>query len=133
MESPLRNFDLPKDRLLPSSESRGSQFRLLSRRRTVGRMTMKSTHRILGHSLLCSLVRLLRTACYARAVRCAHSFARSLTHSLRSSWERGFCPLNECFDFIQFQTTVRSAALWVKTRANPCIKFVHGDVTASFP
>ena len=40
---------------------------------TVGRKTMKSTHRILGHSLLCLLV-------------CSH---HSLTHLLRSSWERG--------------------------------------------
>ena len=59
---------------------------------------MKSTRRVLGHSLLRSLVRshrslirLLRTARFARALRCAHSFARSLTRSLRSSWERGFC------------------------------------------
>ena len=67
-------------------------------RGTVGRMTMKSTRRVLGHSLLRSLVRshrslirLLRTARFARALRCAHSFARSLTHSLRSSWERDLC------------------------------------------
>ena len=45
--------------------------------------------RVLGHSLLCSLVRshrllmrLLCTACFARALRCAHSLARSLTRSL---------------------------------------------------
>ena len=49
---------------------------------------------VMGHSLVRSLVRshrspvrLLRTARFARALRCAHSFARSLTHSLPSSWE----------------------------------------------
>ena len=47
---------------------------------------MKSTRRVLGHSLLRllfrlhhSLIRLLRTARFARALRCAHSFVRSLT------------------------------------------------------
>ena len=35
------------------------------------------------------LMRLLRTARFARALRCALSFARSLTHSLPSSWDRG--------------------------------------------
>ena len=34
-----------------------------------------------------SLIRLLRTARFARALRCGHSFVRSLTHSLPSSWE----------------------------------------------
>ena len=53
---------------------------------------------VLGHSLVCSLVRshrshrslirLLRTARFARALRCAHSFARSL-HSLPRSWDSG--------------------------------------------
>ena len=54
----------------------------------MGTMTTKSTRGVLGHSLLHSLVRLhrslvrlLRTARFARALRCAHSFARSLTHS----------------------------------------------------
>jgi len=83
-------------------------------RRTVGPMTMKSTRRVLGHSLLRSLVRshrslirLLRTARFARALRCAHSFARSLTHSLQSSWESGFCLRTGCVDFISFEPTVR--------------------------
>ena len=47
--------------------------------------TMKSTLRVLDHSPLCllvrshrSLIRLLRTV---RAIRCAHSFARSIAHS----------------------------------------------------
>ena len=51
---------------------------------------------VMGHSLIRSLVRshrslvrLLRTARFARALRCAHSFARSLTHSLLSSWDSG--------------------------------------------
>ena len=77
-------------------------------------MTMKSTRRVLGHSLLRSLVRshrslirLLRTARFARALRCAHSLARSLTHSLRSSWGSGFCLQNERVDFISFEPTVQ--------------------------
>merc|ERR1711951_261612 len=76
---------------------------------TVGPMTMKSTRRVLGHSLLRSLVRshrslirLLRTARFARALRCAHLFARSLTHSLQSSWERDLCLRIKCVNFIQF-------------------------------
>ena len=51
-------------------------------------MTMKSTHRVLGHSLVCSLVHshrtlicFLHTACFACALRCAHSFVRSLARS----------------------------------------------------
>ena len=36
-----------------------------------------------------SLIRLFRTAPFARAIRCA-SFGRSLTHSLPSSWESGW-------------------------------------------
>ena len=52
---------------------------------------------VLGHSLIRSLVRshrslicLLRTACFARALRCAHSFARSLTLLTPSLWESEF-------------------------------------------
>ena len=55
---------------------------------------------VLGHSIVClpvcshhSLIR------FTRALRCAHSFARSLTHSLRSSWERDLCLWIECVDF----------------------------------
>ena len=51
---------------------------------TVGSKYMKLTRRVLGHLLICSLVRLhcslsnlLRTACFARALRCAHSLAHS--------------------------------------------------------
>ena len=74
---------------------------------------MKSTRGVLGHSLLRSLVRshrslirLLRTARCARALRCTHSFARSLTRSLRSSWERDLCQSIECVDIMQFQPIV---------------------------
>ena len=56
---------------------------------TIGRITMKLTRGVLGHSLLCSLVRshrslicLLRPARFARALRCAHSLARLLTPEL---------------------------------------------------
>ena len=87
-----------------------SEFRL---GRAVGKIDMKSTRWVLGHSLVRSLVcshhsliRLLRTARFARALRCAHSFARSLTHSLPSSWERSLCLWNEYVEFIQIQATV---------------------------
>ena len=63
-----------------------------------GSKEYKINARVLVHSLLLSLVRsdrslirLLRTARFARALRCTHSFARSLTRSLRSSWESGLC------------------------------------------
>ena len=52
-------------------------------------MSMKSTRRVLCHSLFHllahshrSLIRLLSTACFTRAPRCAQRFAHSLTHSL---------------------------------------------------
>ena len=68
---------------------------------TVGRMTTKSTRRVLGHLRLCllvcshcSLIRFPRTARFARALRFAHLFVRSLTHSracrkVKTTW---FCP-----------------------------------------
>ena len=59
-------------------------------------MIQESTRRVLGHSLVHSLVhshrtlvRLLRSARFARALRCAQLFAPSLS-SLARSWERGF-------------------------------------------
>ena len=70
----------------------------------------------MGHSLIRSLIpshrsliRSLRTAHFDRALRCAHSFARLLTHSLLSSWESGIflstfqSVLNHCvMYFLQF-------------------------------
>ena len=47
------------------------------------RITIKSTRRVLGHSLVRShrsLIRLLRTARFARTLRCAHSLTRSRAH-----------------------------------------------------
>ena len=74
---------------------------------------MKSTGRLLGHSLPrshvrshCSLINLLRTARFARLLPSAHSFARLFTRLLRSSWERSPCLWSERLDFIQFQLTV---------------------------
>ena len=74
---------------------------------------MKSTCRVVGHSLLSShvcshrsLICLLRTASFARSRALLHSFIRLLTHSLWSSWERDFCLQIECVDFIQSQLTV---------------------------
>ena len=61
----------------------------VSYRCALGWNDMKSTRRVLGHSLVRSLVRshhslnrLHRTARFARVLRCAHSFARWLAHSL---------------------------------------------------
>ena len=45
-----------------------------------------------------SPIHLLHTARIIRALRCAHSFVRSLTHSLQRSWERGFYFWIECFN-----------------------------------
>ena len=97
-------------------------------RSTLGRNDMKSTRRVLGHSLLRSLVRphrslirLLRTARFAHALRCAHSFARSLTHSFPGSWESCSCLWNERVDFIQFQSTVN------------CIVSITEEILRSFP
>ena len=70
-------------------------------------MTIKSTRSVLGQLLVCllvclhrSLICLLCTPCFACALRCTHSLAPSLIHSLPSSWERGFCPWIECVYFI---------------------------------
>ena len=41
-----------------------------------------------------------------RLLRCAHSFARSLTHSLPSSREKGSCLYIECVDFKVFLPVV---------------------------
>ena len=88
-------------------------FDRMSDSRTVGRMTMESTRRGLGHllfrSLVCShrsLIRLLVTA-----------------RSLPSSWKtrRDLSSCNKCVDFIQIQPIVmrslrfcsRSTSLWV--------------------
>ena len=78
---------------------------------------MKSMRRVLGHLLQSSLIRSLRTAPFVRALRCAHLFAPSLTHSLLSPWKEGFCLKIEYVDFIQFQPTVQvvvSTVQWVE-------------------
>ena len=65
--------------------------------RTVGRMTMKSTRRVLGHSLLRSLVRshrssihLLLTARFVLPATLIHSFVRSLAHFAAQGKETSF-------------------------------------------
>ena len=75
--------------------------------RTVGRMTKESTPRVLGHSLLHSLVgshrsfiRSLRTARFARVFRCAHSLAPRLM----GKW---FLSM-KCVDYIPFIHIVQS-------------------------
>ena len=49
--------------------------------------TLEIVMLVMGHSLIRTLVRLVRSARFARALRCAHSLARSLTHSLPNLWE----------------------------------------------
>ena len=73
--------------------------------------TFKSTRRELGHSLLRSLIRshrslirLLRTARFARAFHYAHLLAHSLTPELMGKW---LCLWNERVDFIRFQPTIQ--------------------------
>ena len=80
---------------------------------TMGRMTIKSTRSVLGHSLVRSLIpshptliRSLRTVCFACALRCAHSFVRSLNHILPSSKERDLRLSIELVDFKQSQPNV---------------------------
>ena len=65
--------------------------------RTMSRMTMKSTHRVVGHSLLRSYslaphTHLLSPHCSLclRAPQFVQPLTRSTTHSHPSSWERGF-------------------------------------------
>ena len=73
-----------------AQQIRVTRYNPCSARCTVGRNCIKSTRRVLGHSLLCSvfcshrsLIRLIRTARFARALRCAplRSFVHSLAHS----------------------------------------------------
>ena len=79
---------------------------------TVDWKYMKSTCRVLGHLLQSPLICLLCTAPFVRALRCAHLFAPSLTHSLWSPWKECFCLKIECVDFIKFQPTVQ----WYRIR-----------------
>ena len=55
------------------------------------------------HSFTCSALLALH------ALRCAHWFARSLTHTLRSSRESDLCLWIECVEFIRVQPTVHCA------------------------
>ena len=70
-------------------------------------MTRKSTRRVLSHSLLRllvrshrSLIRLLRSVRFARELRCAHSFPRSLTHSEAHGKEIYAYELNASISYI---------------------------------
>ena len=74
-----------------------------------GRKQPRIQTEVLGHSLVRSLVHshrslvcLLCTACFACRLRCAHSFACSLTPSLARSL-RSLCYLDGFFIFIFFQ------------------------------
>ena len=97
--------------------SRKLQFHPTVHYSTMGWNCMKSTHRVLSHSLIrshfCShrsLIRLLRTDCFARALRYDHLlaplrlFPRLLAHLFPSSWKRDLCLWIECVDFKQFLT-----------------------------
>ena len=92
---------------------------------TFGRMTKidASMRRVQGHSLVrslvrshCSLIRLLRTARYARALRCAHSLAHGkdeYVYKLNASISYHFNPLcgdaNSCLlTHLANETNVRA-------------------------
>ena len=86
----------------------------LTSHRMVGWNYMKSTCRVVGHSLIYShvrshrsLIRLFRTASFARSRAPLHSFISLLTNSLRSSWERYWCLSIESVIFIKFQPIVQ--------------------------
>ena len=63
----------------------------------------------MGHSLLSLLAPITHSQRYAQTASLARSAAliRSLTRSLRSSWERCFCLWVKCIDFIPFQPTAQ--------------------------
>ena len=88
---------------------------------TMGRITMKSTRRILSHSLVRplsrshrSLSRLPRAARFARALSCAHSFVRSLTQLLPSAWERGLQPISSLGTLKWRQSVNQSLSLSIR-------------------
>ena len=62
-----------------------------------------------------SLIRLLCTAGFARALHCPHSFVRSLTYAFQSSWKNGFCLSIDCVDFV-----VLPSVRWLSRRDNHC-------------
>ena len=74
---------------------------------TMGRMTIKSTRSVLGHSLVHSLIhshptliRSFRTVRFACALRCVHFFVRSLAHSLAPElMGKGFLSVNRMRHF----------------------------------
>ena len=75
-----------------------SREKKVSYRCAVGWNDTKSTRRVLGHSLVRSLVRshrslirLLRTGRFARALRCAHSLACFAFASMEISLEHTLC------------------------------------------
>ena len=65
--------------------------RPIKKRSTWGRITMKATRRALGHSLVRTLICLLRTARFARALRCTHSLACFAFASMEISLEHTLC------------------------------------------
>ena len=77
-----------RDKICLEVKQNKAKERMLLNHCTMGRNDMKSLHRVLGqsllHSLICShrcLICLLRTACFACTLNCTHFFARSLTKS----------------------------------------------------
>ena len=82
---------------------------------TLGRMPMKLTRRVLGHSLLRSLVRSHRSFIHlltslVRSAAVIRSLSRSLT-LFQSSWQIDFRLWNERVDFPQFLLIVQSLSL----------------------
>ena len=90
---PLSSMGLVSEKLLEDAPENQDhpllEFRYGNSQPTVGWMPVKSTRRVLGHSLVRTLdhshssrIRLLRTACFSRALRCTQAFAHLLARSL---------------------------------------------------
>merc|ERR1712136_322498 len=98
------------------------------RERHYGRKQPRIQTEVLGHSLVRSLVpshrslvRLLRTARFARALRCAHSFARSLTSLTHSLVIKGIIRWLFCLCFFLFSTIV----YWSIANTGPSLDKYH--------
>ena len=81
--------------------------------RTMGRTTMKSTRRVLNHSLLRSFARTAHSSAFSALLARSAALFRSLAPELMGNLERDLFPCNKSVDFIHIQLYDHSA-------------FVHG-------
>ena len=104
---------------------------------------MKSKYKVLGHSLLSSLVRshrsltrFLRTTRFARALRCAHSLARSLVAELMrnrfvSSERTRLFPLLSTHSTMQWTHDLDPLALTAPSQSRFQLVCLFGDFVRS--